>query len=515
MKTIHSTSGCVAVLDFGTGGGKCVLFTLEGERLSSIRHRWHFTSAPSDHEDLTPGFAFDPEVMWATLAKCTREAIEQAGIAAEAIVAVTTTSLRLGTVFLGTDKKEVYCAPNLDGRGFAGALELLESVSRETIVSTTGHWPPFLSSAARLIAYQQDPGSEKVAHLLSLNDWLGFRLTGEIASEPSNAGESFLLDIPSRQWSPALQEAAGIASAILPEIRPSGSMLGTVRKEVAEETGLAPETPVFMGGADTQCALLGSGVTEPASIGVVLGTTTPVMAVTEAPCLDPDGRVWTGCHVLESRWTLESNAGETGASWDWMLSLLGMEGPDRFANVEAAMAEVGADDGDHGAVVSFAHPQVFDLEQYNPHRMIGLGFRQSGFRGPIGPGRGQVLRAFLRNIAFAIRGNLEQLQERLPTSPKACHLSGGMSRSIALQQEIARTLDLPLRISAEPEATALGAAILASIGAGGHRDLQSATDAMVQLTDLPPEPSLKSDYDRHYADWQAIFALSKQVSFQS
>ena len=170
---------------------------------------------------------------------------------------------------------------------------------------------------------------------------------------------------------------------------------------------------------------------------------------------------------------------------------------------------------DSGSVVSFAHPQVFDLDQYNPHRMIGFGFRQSAFREQLGPDRGEVLRAFLRNLAFAIRGNLEQLQKRLPTPPKFCNLSGGMSGSLALQAEIARTLNIPLRLSVEPEATALGAAILASVGGGWHSDPTTAVQEMVRLKEIPGAPEFRDDYDRHYADWQEIFATSKQVSFQS
>ena len=510
---MKSTRACLAVLDFGTGGGKCVIFDHAGQRLSSIRHPWDFISVRSSHEELTPGFAFDPESMWNTLARCTREAIDQANLAPEEIVAVTSTSLRLGTVFLDRRKQEVYCAPNLDGRGFAGALELLDAVTRETIVSTTGHWPPFLSSAARLITYQKEPTAEPVAHVLSLSDWLGYRLTGEITSELSNAGESFLLDIAERRWSQELLEAAGISPSVLPPISANGARIGSIHTAAAAATSLKSGTPVFLGGADTQCALLGSGVVDPFEAGVVLGTTAPVMAISDTPCVDLTGKVWAGCHVLPERWTLESNAGETGSAWDWILDLLGIHGADRYEVAENLMAEVTADDELDSAVVSFGHPQVFDLDQYNPHRMVGFGFRQSAFRGPVGPGRGQVLRSFLRNIAFAIRGNLEQLEEKLPGPPNRCTLSGGMSRSRSLQVEIARSLHLPLHLSAEPEATALGAAILASVGVGLHGDRKAAVHEMVQVTVIPPDPELRDAYDRQYAAWQEVFAATKQVSF--
>lgn len=505
---------CLAVLDFGTGGGKCLIFDLQGRRLSNIGHPWNFLSVPATHEEFTPGFGFDPENMWDVLARCTREAIRAAGRRPDEIVGVSTTSLRLGTVFLDSQKQEVYCAPNMDGRGFAGALKLLESVSQETIIATTGHWPPFLSSAARLIAYRNEVGAKEVAHVLSLNDWLGYRLTGEISAELSNAAESLLLDISKQTWSQELLDAASIPSEILPKIHPNGDRIGEIHAEAAASTTLLPGTPVFSGGADTQCALLGSGVIEPSQAGTVLGTTAPVMGIADQPCIDLTGKVWSGCHVVPSRWTMESNAGETGASWNWLLGLLGIEGADRYSIAESLMNEVDQRDPGGNGVVSFAHPQIFDLSQYNPHRLIGFGFRQSAFRGPIGPGQGDVLRAFMRNLAFAIRGNFEQLQERLPIPPTSCILSGGMSRSRVLQTEISRAMNIPLRLSSEPEATALGAAILASIGVGLHSDLPTAVRAMVRSVEIPGAPEFKAGYDRQYAAWQEVFAATKQVSFQ-
>ena len=91
----------------------------------------------------------------------------------------------------------------------------------------------------------------------------------------------------------------------------------------ADATGLRAGTPVFAGGGDTQCALLGSDVVAPGRAGAVLGTTTPVMSVLAEPTIDPSGRLWSGCHVLPGRFTLESNSGDTGITWEWLLDLLG------------------------------------------------------------------------------------------------------------------------------------------------------------------------------------------------
>ncbi len=88
-------------------------------------------------------------------------------------------------------------------------------------------------------------------------------------------------------------------------------------------------TPVFTGGADTQCALLGAGAVEAGDVAAILGTTTPMQAVVGEPLLDPAGNLWAGCHVVPDRWVIESNAGSTGDAYLWLLDLLvpGWRGP--------------------------------------------------------------------------------------------------------------------------------------------------------------------------------------------
>jgi sugar (pentulose or hexulose) kinase len=508
-----SDTPCFAVLDFGTGGGKCVIFDTNGKRRAAVRQTWSFKAIPSEYEHLTPGYAFDPHIVWTTLAQCARAALDQAreasGLVPEEIAGVTSTSLRLGTVLLDHRGREIYCGPNMDGRGFGGALELLEKISREELVRTTGHWPPFLSTAARLLAYQKTATAQKPRYALSLNDWLGYRLSGTVASEPSNSGETYFLDIAERCWSKAILKALEIDESLLPPLVESGTEIGRITPDAAASTGFAAGTPVFVGGADTQCALLGGGVQDSGHAGAVLGTTAPVMAVCDRPDIDESGRLWAGCHVLSDRWTLESNSGETGTGWDWILELLGLDGPSRYADAEAL---IDAAPDDAGATISFAHPQIFDLETYNPQRLVGFGFRQNGFPGTKGPSRGQVLRAALRNVAFAVRANLEQVEKRLGAEVASLTLTGGMTRSTALREQISHAINRPLFVATEPDATALGAAVLASIGAGTHADRDQAVSAMVRSEEIQPNAELRPAVSAAYEKWREVYSVALKTS---
>src|SRR5262249_13749583 len=147
----------------------------------------------------------------------------------------------------------------------------------------TGHTPPYIFPLARYLWFRKHHDAGRVDALLMLNDWITFLLSGERVAEHSNAGESMLYDVSRRDWSPDILDTLDIPRAILPRLRPAGARAGSVTARAAAATGFPEGTPVFVGGADTQSALLGSGVYQPGQTAAVLGTTAPVQMVTEGP----------------------------------------------------------------------------------------------------------------------------------------------------------------------------------------------------------------------------------------
>src|SRR5207237_8981352 len=121
-------------------------------------------------------------------------------------------------------------------------------------------------------------------------------------------------------------------------VRAPGTCVGAWPARAAAGTGIPEGTPVFAGGADTESALLGSGVHETGETGAVLGTTSPVQTVIDRPLIDPRGNLWTSCHVVPERWVLESNAGDTGDAYRWLLELMfGTSGASASAGAEEAV----------------------------------------------------------------------------------------------------------------------------------------------------------------------------------
>ena len=275
---MHDRGPIFAALDYGTGSGKCALFDAAGHCLAVAREPWTYREEPVEPPGFTRGYSFDPDAFWAALARCTRAALAKAGVGSDAIAGVSASAQRLGSVFLDARGREVYAGPNMDGRGFDGAMQIMGRLSLERAVGIGGHWPPFVSTLARLLVYRSRPDAVPVAKVLTLSDWMTWRLTGELAAEPSNACETMLLDFPSRTWSREITAAFDVDEHLLPPVVEPATRIGTVTPSAAAATGLRPGTPVYAGGGDTQCALLGSAVVEPGRAGAVLGTTAPVMS---------------------------------------------------------------------------------------------------------------------------------------------------------------------------------------------------------------------------------------------
>ena len=119
----------------------------------------------------------------------------------------------------------------------------------------------------------------------------------------------------------------GLPKAIFPKIVAPGTKLGTLTEKAAEALGLVKGIPVAAGGADTQLGLLGLGITTHGQVGVIAGSTTPVMVTTQRPCLDQEGRTWAGMYVFPKTYVVESNAGGMGSSLAWFAGLMYSDSP--------------------------------------------------------------------------------------------------------------------------------------------------------------------------------------------
>jgi sugar (pentulose or hexulose) kinase len=262
---------------------------------------------------------------------------------------------------------------------------------------------------------------------------------------------------------------------------------------------------VFVGGADTQCSLLGAGVIDPEATGATLGTTTPVQTVVDSAVFDPQSNLWAGCHVVPNRWVLESNAGDTGDAYLWLLDLIGGERP---RDELYALGERLAADGFGPPTMMFIGPTIFNLVKMRPNRPGGVLFPFPAMH--VRPERSTFVRAFLESIGYGLRANLGQIAAVTGRPAAALTLSGGMSRSATLTRIIADIVGLPTRVACEPESAALGCAILIAAHSA-DAGVTAAAGAMVRQRHLQPDAEQHERYEAPYAKWRELYSLLEET----
>lgn len=495
-----STSRYLMALDAGGGGGRCLLVDIDNRKTTRSFRPWTHPAAPG-----TSGLGTDLhlETIWSRLAEAVREALSCASAGAEDVLGIAVTSTRHTTVLLDTEGSPIFAAPNRDGRAFMEALQLAAQHG-ERLYARTGRWPIPLASAARLawLAANQPKLWKRAAVVLSLNDWVAYRLSGELATEPSQAEETLLLDVEKRAWGHDLAELLAVPERLLPPLRNAGTRLGGLTSNAAAALGLRAGTPVAVAGGDTQSGLLGAGAVAPGQVAVIAGTTVPLQLVLDRPAIDPRQRIWTGCHVVPGLWVLESNAGPMGDALEWLAETLYPEAPNPAARflAEAGRSEPGA----AGLLSTFGSSIMNARDLKLPIGTLTFSHMTAGNGG----GRRRHLnRAVVDGMAYAIRANLEQVREIAGREIGSLALAGGISRSAAFAQAVADALGVPVEVGATGEATALGAAIAAGVGTGLFPDLAAGARALRSKPALfEPHTAASAAYRERYEQWRRLLA---------
>jgi sugar (pentulose or hexulose) kinase len=460
-------------LDLGGGGVRSLLLDCDTGARSIATRSWVFPSAP---DTFGLGSDLDLDAMWNAIGETCRDSLERCDGRGDEVVGVGVSALRFGNVILDRTGRALFAVPNRDARGAAESFQLGAS-DGEGVLADTGLWPMPIHASIRCmwLKNQRPEVLEAADCLLSVGDWVNFRLCGTRITDLSQAGCTGLFDLNTSEWSWDRIDALGFPRKMFGEVALSGTKLGELTADAASHLGLREGIPIGLGGADTQCGLLGAGVIRPGQVASIAGTTAPVQAVTEAASIDPRGRLWSGHHVVPGRYILESNGGPMGESLTWISRLLYPDSPAPEATFfeEAALSDVGAAGllSTLGAEVMNARAPSMPVGQITLTHMTSADDKAP---------RRHMVRAIVEGYACAVRANLEQLIEITDATYPVLVLSGGMSRSDVFAQILSDVTGAEVRLSEVAEATAMGAAFHGGVAAGVYADIEEAVDRRVR-----------------------------------
>jgi len=484
-------------LDFGGGGGRCLSVDIESGRTAAAFRAWRFRRP----RELPTASEVDTARAWQLLGECVRASLEAAGAAPEQVAGIAASGIRHASAVLDAEGNEVLVTSNQDARGLGDALGLAARLGEE-LHRRTGHWANPVQAAGRLLwMAREDPGAwSRAAVHLSLSDWLAHRLCGELACDPTQASETLLFDLRTRDWAWDLIDCLDLPRHLFPAIREPGSRLGELCERAAADLGLPAGIPVAVGAGDTQCGLLGEGVVCAGEIGIIAGTSAPVQLVLDQAILDGEARLWSAHHVIPGRWVLESNAGGMGMAVDWIAGLLY---PDASHPILHLFAEAAASLPGAAGSISTLGAEVMNARQF----ALPIGnLTMTPMSSADDPERRRHLaRSIVEGLAFALKANVDQTEAASGVRASRLRMAGGLSRSAFFTQLVSEVLERPIEVAAVPEATALGAAICAGVGAGIFDDLADGAARIARVARVcTPGDTASAAYRELYAGWNDL-----------
>lgn len=487
-------------LDVGTSGVKALLLGDGGEVERSV-------TAPLTLETPRPGWAEqDPEAWWVATLAALGEAL--AGGLGARVAGVGISGQMHSSVFL--DRAGEVIRPALlwcDGRTTAECREITERVGGEARLRDLASNPALEGFTLPKVLWLRKNEPEAFARLATVllpKDYIRYRLTGELATEPSDASATLMYDTARLRWSSEILAAVELRESIVPAVGGSSEVLGRVTREIAALTGLTEGTPVVGGGADNACGAAGVGAVRPGEAVASWGTSGTVLAPLAEPKVDPGLRAHTFCHVAPGTWYLMGVVLTAGGAFAWHRDQLArdLEGADASARLSREAEDVAP--GAEG--VSFL---PYLQGERTPHRDASA---RGAFVGlSLAHGRAHLTRAVLEGICFAMRDSVSILQE-LGVAPGQLLLTGGGAKVPFVRRLQAEVYGLPVATVNREEGPAYGAALLAAVGAGAYADLESAAAAtLTRSAPERPEPGRHELYDAPYARFRALYPALRPV----
>ncbi|HYZ87269.1 MAG TPA: xylulokinase [Bryobacteraceae bacterium] len=479
-------------LDVGTGGSRALLINEAGKLKAA------FTAPHQDMLMLRPLWAEqDPNDWWAASQRAIQGVLDAAAAKPDDVKGIGLSGQMHGLTLL--DTKHEVIRPALiwcDQRSQAQVDAINERLSSKFVLEATANpvvtgftLPKFL-----WVREHEPKQYERIRKVLLPKDYIRFKLTGEFATEVSDASGTSMFDVVHRRWSDTLLSRLAIPGSFLPKVYESAEVTGTVRADVATRLGLQPGTPVIGGGGDQAASAVGNGIVEPGLVSCTLGTSGVVFAHMEQPAYDAPGRVHTFCHAVRDKWHVMGVTQGAGLSLQWFRNQLAPDVDYDVLGREAATSELGADG-------LFWLPYL--MGERTPHldataraAFVGLTAKHT---------RADMVRAILEGVAFSQKDGLDII-EQLGGNVQSIRLSGGGARSPIWRKIFAGVFGRTVVTLESQEGSAFGAAILAMVGTGAFASVPEACRAVIREADcLEPNENEVRQYRELHGTYQALY----------
>lgn len=493
-------------IDLGTSGTRSVLFDQAGKVVAAKSAEY-----PLYHPH--NGWAEqDPEDWWQAAIATISFVVRESGVDPRDIAALGISGQMHGLVML--DEQGEVLRPSIiwaDQRTGEECDDITRAVGAKRLIEITANpaLTGFTASKIMWVKKHQPEIYERCRHILLPKDYLRYKLSGDFATEVSDASGMQLLDVPKRQWSQEVLDKLGIDKDLLAKVYESPEVTGHVSAEAAKLTGLSMDTLIVGGAGDNAAAAVGTGTVVDGRAFTTIGTSGVVFAHTSKLAIDPKGRVHTFCCAVPGAWHVMGVMQSAGLSKRWIR--------DTCCEKEVAMAErmdedpyVLLDKLAEGSPVG-ANRLLFLpylMGERTPH--LDPDCRGGFFGLSAMHEKPDLIRAVMEGVSFGLKDSLDIL-DGMGVTPDNMLLTGGGAKSAFWRQVLADVFACPVQTIKSSEGPALGVAILAGVGAGIYDSVEAACEQLVELGDTfnPDEENVKT-YARYHVLFQQLYPALKE-----
>ena len=490
-------------IDIGTSGTKSLLIDAAGNPIAEATATYPLaTPKPLWTEQ-------NPDDWWNATKSTVIAVVKKAKVKPHDVRAIGLSGQMHGSVFLNARGKVI--RPALlwnDQRTSAECDEITQRAGgREALIRMVAN--PALTgfTAPKLLWLRnhEPKNYESLKYLLLPKDEIRRRLTGELATDASDASGMLLLDVCKRNWSTELLGKLDIDPAILARVYESEQVTGTLRSDVATELGLSTDCKVVAGAGDCAAGAVGNGIVRQGILTASLGTSGVVFCHSDTPQYDAAGRLHTFCHAVHGKWHMMGVTLSAAGSLQWFASQLCSELMKKKGIDPYEVLNQEADQVAPGSEGLFFLPYL--AGERTPHAdanargcFIGLTNKH---------GRGHLARSVMEGVGYSLRESLEIIQA-LGVPVKEIRLSGGGAKSTLWKQILADSFGQKVCTINAEQGPAFGVALLAAVGNGEFKNIEEACKATISVVEkVAPRKPAQKKYDAGFPVYQRLYQSLK------
>lgn len=492
-------------VDIGTSGTKSILIDSGGNILAESSATYGVAMPKPMWTEQ------DPELWWEATQKTIRAVVKQSKVKPAEVKAIGLSGQMHGSVFLDKSGKVVRNAILWNDQRTAAECDEITQLAggREELIRMVAN-PALTGFTAPKILWlrnNEPKRFDRVKHVLLPKDDIRRRLTGEFATDASDASGMLLLDVRNRCWSDELLGKLQLDRSMFADVYESEQVTGSLRPEVAQNLGLTTDCVVVGGAGDCAAGAVGNGIVKKGILTASLGTSGVMFVHSDEPQYDTQGRLHTFCHAVHGKWHMMGVTLSAAGSLQWFVEnlckeLVAKRGVDPYQtiNTEAAAVDAGSD----GLLFTpyLAGERTPHADPFVRGSFVGLTNTHT---------RGHMARAVMEGVAMSLRESLEIIRG-LDVPVREMRISGGGAKSDLWKQIFADVMNqAACTINAE-QGPAYGVALLAAVGSGEYKNIEEACKATIKVVHKTPakKPAVKK-YNSLFPIYQSLYPALKQA----